>query len=163
RGPHRHVAPADARRCRRSRCAGDVRRLPPAARGHRRAHAFLLVERPGVSRCAGTLPGSGASMACERTRPDGASDSRHAALAVAHERVAGLRPMAPGGDRVNDALFQRASQTAPGGVHSPVRAFKGVGATPVFMASAEGAWLTDVEGRTYIDFCQIFGPLMLWP
>jgi len=62
---------------------------------------------------------------------------------------------------VNDALFQRASQTAPGGVHSPVRAFKGVGGTPVFMASAEGAWLTDVEGRTYIDFCQSFGPLIL--
>ena len=50
---------------------------------------------------------------------------------------------------------------SPGGVHSPVRAFKGVGGTPVFFRSAQGALLTSVEGREYIDFCQSFGPLML--
>jgi glutamate-1-semialdehyde 2,1-aminomutase len=57
--------------------------------------------------------------------------------------------------------FERASRVSPGGVHSPVRAFKGVGGTPVFFRSAQGGVLTSVEGREYIDFCQSFGPLML--
>jgi glutamate-1-semialdehyde 2,1-aminomutase len=61
----------------------------------------------------------------------------------------------------NDQLFHRALQTAPGGVHSPVRAFHGVGGTPVFMASATGPTITDVSGRPYIDFCLSFGPLIL--
>jgi glutamate-1-semialdehyde 2,1-aminomutase len=58
-------------------------------------------------------------------------------------------------------LFNRALQTAPGGVHSPVRAFKSVGGTPVFMQAADGAHLIDVDGRRYIDFCLSFGPLIL--
>ena len=62
---------------------------------------------------------------------------------------------------VHDELFARSVRTAPGGVHSPVRAFRGVGGTPRFMASAAGAHLVDVEGRRYIDFCQSFGPLLL--
>src|SRR5215831_10511034 len=57
--------------------------------------------------------------------------------------------------------FDRAVRITPGGVHSPVRAFKGVGGTPVFFRRAQGAKLTSVEGREYIDFCQSFGPLML--
>lgn len=61
----------------------------------------------------------------------------------------------------SESLFQRALLTAPGGVHSPVRAFHGVGGTPIFMASARGARLTDVTGLTYIDFCLSFGPLIL--
>ncbi len=52
-------------------------------------------------------------------------------------------------------------RVAPGGVHSPVRAFKSVGGTPVFFQSAQGAILTSVEGQRYIDFCQSFGPLLL--
>src|SRR3954471_15859268 len=58
-------------------------------------------------------------------------------------------------------LFDRAARITPGGVHSPVRAFKGVGGTPVFFRSAQGATMTSVEGREYIDFCQSFGPLIL--
>jgi glutamate-1-semialdehyde 2,1-aminomutase len=58
-------------------------------------------------------------------------------------------------------LFDRAVRTAPGGVHSPVRAFHGVGGTPVFVASASGAHITDVSGSRYIDFCLSFGPLIL--
>lgn len=58
-------------------------------------------------------------------------------------------------------LYERALATAPGGVHSPVRAFKSVGGTPLFFKSAAGAQLTDVEGRRYIDFCMSFGPLIL--
>ncbi|MEO8069907.1 MAG: glutamate-1-semialdehyde 2,1-aminomutase [Acidobacteriota bacterium] len=61
----------------------------------------------------------------------------------------------------NDFLYQRALATAPGGVHSPVRAFKAVGGTPIFFKSAHGARLTDVDGRNYIDFCMSFGPLIL--
>jgi glutamate-1-semialdehyde 2,1-aminomutase len=58
-------------------------------------------------------------------------------------------------------LFERALRTAPGGVHSPVRAFHSVGGTPVFMASAAGAYIADTSGRRYIDFCLSFGPLIL--
>ena len=57
--------------------------------------------------------------------------------------------------------FDRAIRVTPGGVHSPVRAFKGVGGTPIFFRSAHGATLTSVDGREYIDFCQSFGPLIL--
>src|SRR4029434_1438775 len=57
--------------------------------------------------------------------------------------------------------FDRAQRITPGGVHSPGRGFKGVGGTPVFFRSAEGALLTSVDGREYIDFCQSFGPLIL--
>src|SRR6266446_8991431 len=57
--------------------------------------------------------------------------------------------------------FERARRVSPGGVHSPVRAFKGVGGTPIFFSSAQGGTMTSVDGREYIDFCQSFGPLML--
>src|SRR5882762_1751801 len=57
--------------------------------------------------------------------------------------------------------FDRALRIAPGGVHSPVRAFKGVGGTPIFFRSAQGGTMTSVDGREYVDFCQSFGPLML--
>lgn len=58
-------------------------------------------------------------------------------------------------------LFQRALKVAPGGVHSPVRSFKGLDRAPVFFKEAEGAFLTSVENKKYIDFCQSFGPLIL--
>jgi glutamate-1-semialdehyde 2,1-aminomutase len=61
----------------------------------------------------------------------------------------------------NEELFDRAVRTAPGGVHSPVRAFKSVGGTPIFIASAKGPRITDVTGASYIDFCLSFGPLIL--
>ncbi len=61
----------------------------------------------------------------------------------------------------HERLFARALAAAPGGVHSPVRAFHGVGGTPIFFKAAKGARLEDVDGRTYIDFCQSFGPLIL--
>lgn len=58
-------------------------------------------------------------------------------------------------------LFERAKKVAPGGVHSPVRSFKGLDHPPVFFKKAQGAYLTSVEDKTYIDFCQSFGPLIL--
>ena len=62
---------------------------------------------------------------------------------------------------LSSRYFDRAQRLSPGGVHSPVRAFQGVGGDPVFFSSAEGATMTSVDGRQYIDFCQSFGPLML--
>ncbi len=58
-------------------------------------------------------------------------------------------------------LFERSKKIAPGGVHSPVRAFRSVGGTPVFFQKSEGAYLTSVEGKKYLDFCQSFGPMLL--
>ncbi|MCZ6644348.1 MAG: glutamate-1-semialdehyde 2,1-aminomutase [Gammaproteobacteria bacterium] len=58
------------------------------------------------------------------------------------------------------ALFARAQVTIPGGVNSPVRAFRGVGGTPVFFASGDGAYLTDVDGNRYIDYVASWGPMI---
>jgi glutamate-1-semialdehyde 2,1-aminomutase len=58
-------------------------------------------------------------------------------------------------------LFARASQLFPGGVNSPVRAFGGVGGTPVFFERGEGATLVDVDGRRYVDYVGSWGPLIL--
>jgi glutamate-1-semialdehyde 2,1-aminomutase len=60
----------------------------------------------------------------------------------------------------NDDLFARAKRVSPGGVHSPVRGFRGVGGTPRFVREAWGAYLTDVEGRRYLDFCMAWGLLI---
>ncbi|MFW6773722.1 glutamate-1-semialdehyde 2,1-aminomutase [Nocardioides sp. CPCC 205120] len=58
-------------------------------------------------------------------------------------------------------LFARAGAVTPGGVNSPVRAFGAVGGTPRFIASAEGAWLTDVDGNRYVDLVGSWGPMLL--
>src|SRR5258708_14381856 len=58
-------------------------------------------------------------------------------------------------------LFSRACAVAPGGVNSPVRAFGAVGGTPVVMASGHGAYLTDVDGREYVDLVCSWGPMIL--
>jgi glutamate-1-semialdehyde 2,1-aminomutase len=60
----------------------------------------------------------------------------------------------------SEALFARALKVSPGGVHSPVRAFRSVGGTPVFMTGGRGAYLIDVDGREYLDFCMAFGPMI---
>ncbi|HSE91984.1 MAG TPA: glutamate-1-semialdehyde 2,1-aminomutase [Methylomirabilota bacterium] len=61
----------------------------------------------------------------------------------------------------SDGLFRKAQQVIPGGVNSPVRAFRGVGGEPFFVARALGARLTDVDGRSYVDFVGSWGPLIL--
>ena len=58
-------------------------------------------------------------------------------------------------------LFTRAVEIIPGGVNSPVRAFRGVGGTPRFIRNARGAMMTDVDGRTYIDYVGSWGPMIL--
>ncbi len=58
-------------------------------------------------------------------------------------------------------LFHKALQLMPGGVNSPVRAFRAVGGEPIFFASGKGSRMTDVDGRSYIDFVGSWGPLIL--
>ncbi len=59
------------------------------------------------------------------------------------------------------ALFERAGAVTPGGVNSPVRAFRAVGGTPRFMLSGRGAYLTDADGREYVDLVCSWGPMIL--
>jgi glutamate-1-semialdehyde 2,1-aminomutase len=64
-------------------------------------------------------------------------------------------------ERSNEALFERAQRVIPGGVNSPVRAFRAVGGTPRFIARAQGPYFWDVEGRRYIDYIGSWGPMIL--
>jgi glutamate-1-semialdehyde 2,1-aminomutase len=59
------------------------------------------------------------------------------------------------------AAFERAQRVIPGGVNSPVRAFRSVGGTPVFVKSADGCMLVDIDGNAYIDYVMSWGPLIL--
>lgn len=62
---------------------------------------------------------------------------------------------------ISQQLFQRAQASIPGGVNSPVRAFKSVGGTPLFIRNAKGAYLFDVDGNRYIDYIASWGPMIL--
>ena len=64
-------------------------------------------------------------------------------------------------DSRNATAFERAQRVIPGGVNSPVRAFRAVGGTPRFIRRAQGAWMWDVEGRRYIDYIGSWGPMIL--
>ncbi|PQQ23348.1 glutamate-1-semialdehyde 2,1-aminomutase [Photorhabdus hindustanensis] len=61
----------------------------------------------------------------------------------------------------SDILYSQAKQLIPGGVNSPVRAFNGVGGTPLFIKHADGAYLYDVDGKAYIDYVGSWGPMVL--
>jgi len=74
--------------------------------------------------------------------------------------AAGLGPYA-GDAPASQALFDRALAIVPGGVNSPVRAFRAVGGTPRFMVGGSGCWLTDADGRRYVDLVCSWGPLIL--
>jgi glutamate-1-semialdehyde 2,1-aminomutase len=62
---------------------------------------------------------------------------------------------------ISAELFARAQKVIPGGVNSPVRAFRAVGGTPRFMVSGQGPYLTDADGRTYVDLVASWGPMIL--
>src|SRR5574338_975112 len=64
-------------------------------------------------------------------------------------------------NKKSQELFQRAQLSIPGGVNSPVRAFKSVGGTPIFMSSAKGTYLYDADGNKYIDYINSWGPMIL--
>lgn len=61
----------------------------------------------------------------------------------------------------SESLFQQAQRHIPGGVNSPVRAFKGVGGTPVFFHHAQGAWMFDEDGKGYVDYIGSWGPMIV--
>ena len=61
----------------------------------------------------------------------------------------------------SSTLFKEAQQVIPGGVNSPVRAFKSVGGTPIFVEKAKGAYLYDVDGNSYLDYISSWGPMIL--
>ena len=63
--------------------------------------------------------------------------------------------------KTNQALFERAQRVIPGGVNSPVRAFRAVGGTPRFIARAQGPYMWDAEGQRYIDYIGSWGPMIL--
>ncbi len=60
----------------------------------------------------------------------------------------------------SEELFRRAQKVIPGGVNSPVRAFRGVGGDPVFFTRGEGAWLYDADGKRYVDYVGSWGPMI---
>lgn len=70
-------------------------------------------------------------------------------------------PSYPSDAPASQALFDRAKAVTPGGVNSPVRAFRAVGGTPRFMASGRGPYLTDADGREYVDLVCSWGPMIL--
>ena len=69
--------------------------------------------------------------------------------------------MENGGGKKSRELFAAAKKVTPGGVHSPVRAFRAVGGTPVFMESAKGSRMRDVDGKEYVDYVGSWGPAIL--
>jgi glutamate-1-semialdehyde 2,1-aminomutase len=75
--------------------------------------------------------------------------------------ITGLAPSYPFEAPASEALFDRAQAVTPGGVNSPVRAFRAVGGAPRFMVSGRGAFLTDADGRDYVDLVCSWGPLLL--
>src|SRR6266545_1528134 len=93
-------------------------------------------------------------------RPGLPSAARRAPPAgVPRRRVRGSCPVS--GGRRSGELFARACAVTPGGVNSPVRAFGAVGGIPLLMASGRGAYLTDVDGREYVDLVCSWGPMIL--
>jgi glutamate-1-semialdehyde 2,1-aminomutase len=61
----------------------------------------------------------------------------------------------------SEALFEKAKKYFPGGVNSPVRAFRSVGGSPLFIAKGKGSHIWDADGNEFIDFCGSWGPLIL--
>src|SRR5689334_15435348 len=103
--------------------------------------------------------GDEASLPCHRVNERTASWLRRSGLDCL--RVGPLGHNGPVSPDRSEALFARATAVTPGGVNSPVRAFQAVGGTPRFIRSAQGAWLTDVDGREYVDLVGSWGPMLL--
>ncbi len=72
-----------------------------------------------------------------------------------------MSTLSAGGDARSAALYERALKVLPGGVNSPVRAMRAIGRDPIFIASAQGVMLTDVDGNEYVDWVCSWGPLIL--
>ena len=82
-------------------------------------------------------------------------------IAALKSKLSGNKEPLPMNTSESDRLFAEAQRLIPGGVNSPVRAFRGVGGAPRFIASGSGAWMTDVDGNRYLDYVLSWGPLVL--
>src|SRR2546427_5498211 len=92
----------------------------------------------------------------------GATSCRSSSGSFGHEPPRREAPREEGSPmNRSDALFAAAQRVIPGGVNSPVRAFRGVGGRPFFVDRAAGARIFDVDGNAYIDFLGSWGPLIL--
>src|SRR6266702_3645700 len=132
-------------------------RLRAGDRGRGQRPALAL---PGQLRAGAAVPLRRGRHRALAARPRRAPAARRPPPARgAGRRVRGSAPVS--GSRRSGELFARACAVAPGGVNSPVRAFGAVGGTPVFMASGRGAYLTDVDGREYVDLVCSWGPMIL--
>src|SRR6266702_2514177 len=132
-------------------------RLRAGDRGRGQRPALAL---PGQLRAGAAVPLRRGRHRALAARPRRAPAARRPPPARgAGRRVRGSAPVS--GSRRSGELFARASAVAPGGVNSPVRAFGAVGGTPVVMASGRGPYLTDVDGRDYVDLICSWGPMIL--
>src|SRR4051794_3169873 len=106
---------------------------------------------PGCSNtfCSGSIAGPGT---CCRTY-----HSRGSLMRPSLARQTGAMEEVP----ASAALFERAQRVIPGGVNSPVRAFRAVGGTPRFMVRGSGPYLYDADGREYVDLVCSWGPMIL--
>ncbi len=102
---------------------------------------------------------AGARPAARREFRAGAKSVQAASGTMSH--VTPAQPDPATDAPASAALFARAKAVIPGGVNSPVRAFAAVGGTPRFMVSGRGPYLTDADGRTYVDLVCSWGPLIL--
>src|SRR5207253_8069234 len=166
RAVHRHADPARERPHARAHAAPRAEALParqarlaqvddPRSRGsYHLSRGLPRRDRRGISRATRLPRGSTVRPArCVRLFAAG----RHACQAVRGLRLSGDRPDVSR----SEELFDRAQAVLPGGVNSPVRAFRAVGGTPFFVDRARGACLTDVDGKTYLDYVCSWGPLIL--
>ena len=162
-------APSDRR-------APTSQRTPRASRAQRRSRELHGDVEPAGSAAilaaSCTLPGQpkllpGLTSQLDRTKPTASRSGDVTSGTCARWRLGGdrcqcrSRPKLRGHRDASAALEARATQVIPGGVNSPVRAFKAVGGGPVFMRRGSGCTVEDVDGNTYIDYLGSWGPLIL--
>ena len=134
-----------------------------AASGSTRRSSRKSAPRPS-SRKTSTCSATGAATTPRSWPASGATPDPARRRACDNARVTSTHtdlPRTPSRLRPRPHLLERAQAVTPGGVNSPVRAFRAVGGTPRFMASASGPWLTDVDGRRYVDLIGSWGPMIL--
>ena len=126
--------------------------MPQYVLGHperlERIDAALGVTRPRTRRCRRIAASAFPTASTPARRPPARSRSRSPASA-------------DDAARRSERLFAEARELMPGGVSSPVRAFRAVGGTPLFIERGEGAYLVDVDGNRYVDYVLSWGPLIL--
>src|SRR6185436_15200037 len=121
--------------------------------------------RRSAMRCSTASRGSASWRATIARRSTPRRSSRRSASTTSHRITltgrAGIPETSQFAVRSSQELFERARSLIPGGVNSPVRAMGAVGREPLFIASAQGAEIVDVDGNRYLDYVCSWGPLIL--